>query len=121
MNCIISLATVATLATVASVSTQRIENVKAVAKGISFNPGSLFARAKAYGANQSPVQNPSAVVCAALEEYLTARGWGINGAAALESEEALLLLEAKRLGVDTRQVLTAAVRSATGQPAGQAS
>ncbi len=86
---------------------------KALTAGVYFNPASILARTKAYGAAQSPVMGYSNVVCAALEEYLTARGWGPNGAAAIASEEANLLLEAKRLGVDVQQVLTAAVRAAT--------
>lgn len=116
-RCTFSLASRASLVTVATVSTQDPQNAKAVAKGISFNPGSLFARAKAYGAAQSPVQSPSAVVCLALEEYLTARGWGPQGAAALAKEEAELLLQAKRLGLNPAEILRAALQAAPASAA----
>lgn len=88
-----------------------VPNDKALTAGVYFNPGSVLARARAYGAAQSPVLGYSNVVCAALEEYLTARGWGPQGAAVIASEEAALLLQAKRLGVDIGAVLRTAVLS----------
>jgi hypothetical protein len=83
---------------------------KAQTVGVSFNPGSIIARAKAYGAAQSPVRGLSGVVCAALEEFLTARGWGPDGAATLAKEEARLIALAARArqhGVTPAQIETA--------------
>lgn len=95
------------------------DNTKAVSAGVSFRPGSLLARAKAYGSSQSPVLGYSAVVSQALDEFLSARGWGPNGSAVVAKQEMELLLEIKRIGLDPAAVLKAATRAhlAAQQPA----
>lgn len=89
---------------------------KALTAGVSFKPGSLLARAKAYGAAQIPVLGYSAVVSQALDQFLTARGWGPEGAAVVAAEEIDLLLEMKRLGLNPRATLAESVRSASIVP-----
>lgn len=83
---------------------------KALTRGVSFSPGTLFDDAKNYGASQKPAIGYSGVVCAALTEFLSARGaLGSKTPAALSPEEAELIQQAKAQGIDLRAALAEAL------------
>jgi hypothetical protein len=89
------------------------ETNKAFSSGISFNPGTLYGAARAYGLGLTSKLGVSDVVCQALTEFLTARG-ALSPVvpAAITAAERKAIDSCHRLGLDPVAALTAAAQAA---------
>ena len=90
---------------------------KAFGCGISFSPGRLYGQARAFGADQQPKMGASEVVCAALTEYLKARGYLSPSETEANQADQAVLTQARRLGLDPIKAIAAAMEVHLSQQA----
>lgn len=90
---------------------------KAIGKSISFKPSTLHDAAVRYGAGVAQKMNPSEVVCEALTEYFSSRGFKWQAEGAIEAkfqQRAASLRRLEELGVNVDAALTALIAEREG-------